>query len=440
MKIYKPRGALAVIVAIIIALFPCLITGCEKGAPAKAAPFPDAKFAVISDAHYYDPALGTSGGAFKNSVATERKLIAESAEIVNFAIDEIAASGVKFVLVTGDMTKDGELVNHRRMAQRLSKLTEKGIKVYVIPGNHDINNPRSCGYSGGKAVRAANVTAEQFSKIYSDFGYGGAVMRDPSSLSYVAEPLEGLWVVALDSCRYNENKNSAPESSGGLTDKEISWLKDVLLKANARNKAVIVMMHHGVVEHWAGQGRFNPAYLIDNYQKVGKLLASYGVRVVFTGHYHTQDIAKADFGRYGQLYDIETGSLITPPCAVRYCAISGNTLTVRSDGLLKKIRPGTDFEQKSIKRVRAVIYNAYASKVKKYGAPESDARYIAGAMADAAMANFYGDEDPSWRPAFDERKLSKKGRKAYSKIKYVIDGLWNDLEPRDNNCTIVFKN
>lgn len=93
-------------------------------------------------------------------------------------------------------------------------------------------------------------------------------------------------------------------------------------------------------------------------------------------------------GKYGGLYDIETGSLITPPCAIRHCTISDNTLTVRSNVILNEIHPGSDFEKKSINFVRTVIYNAYASKMRKYRISESGAEYISGAMADAAMAHY----------------------------------------------------
>lgn len=88
----------------------CLITGCAKGDAAytsKAMSFPNTEFAVISDAHYYDPTLWTSASIYQNCISTERKHMADSAEIVNFVIDEVASSGVKFVLVTGGLSFAG---------------------------------------------------------------------------------------------------------------------------------------------------------------------------------------------------------------------------------------------------------------------------------------------------------------------------------------------
>ena len=406
-------------------------------ATSKGAAYPDAKFAVISDTHLYDTSLGTSGSAFEECLNSDRKLLKESSDLIHLGINQISQSDAKFVLVTGDLTKDGELVNHQSMAANLSALTKKGIKVYVIPGNHDVNNPQSVRYDGDKTIEVPNVSAAQFASIYKDCGYGDAVMRDPSSLSYVAQPQAGLWIVALDSCRYSENKKGGSEVvSGRLTQSEETWLEGVLDKARKQGNAVIIMSHHGIIEHWKGQSKLHPDYLIKDYSHVGQLLASYQVKLAFTGHYHAQDITSGDFGQYGKLYDIETGSLITPPCPVRFCTITNNNLSVQSNTIIDQLRPGTNFTRESEAFVRKTIYSEAVSTLKKYFVTGSDADYIANAVSSAFVAHYNGDENASLRPAFDENKLSLWGRIVYSQEKYAIDGLWSDLSPADNNCTI----
>lgn len=450
-KRHTVRIVLLCAFAALIVAIPCkiLISGYINSLPklkytfgdsttsSKSASYPDTKFAVISDNHYYDDSLGTSGTAFTACYNSDRKLIKNSAELLDFGINEISNSGVKFVLVTGDLTKDGELVNHQHVAAALAKLTQKGIKVYVIPGNHDVNNPGAFSYSGDKSTPVSNVSAAQFTKIYSDCGYGSAVMRDPSSLSYVAQPQDGLWIVALDSCRYSENKKGGEEVVGGrLTQSEETWLEGVLKKAREQGTAVIVMEHHGVVEHWTGQSKLHPDYLVSDYKNVGKLLASYDVRVVFTGHYHAQDITRGDFGQYGSLYDVETGSLITPPCPIRYCTISSGSLSIRSDDIIGKIHPGTSFEKDGTAFVKKTVVGEAVATLNKYHVTGSDADYIANAVGAAFIAHYNGDENAALRPAFDENRLSIWGRIVYSQEKYVLDGLWSDLPPSDNNCVI----
>ena len=171
--------------------------------------YPDTDFAVMSDIHYYDTSLGTTGAAFEECLASDRKLLKQSAELASLAVDRIIESDVKFVLVSGDLTKDGEKINHEKVAEQLQRLVDAGIKVYVVPGNHDVNNPLAVKYVGDGTEPVENVLADDFAEIYKNCGYGDALMRDPNSLSYVAEPQDGLWIVALDS---NESEKNQPDT------------------------------------------------------------------------------------------------------------------------------------------------------------------------------------------------------------------------------------
>lgn len=436
---------ISVVATVLIVCTICAAAGFQRlsnlnfqfGTSSAAAAYPNTKFAVVSDTHLYDTSLGTAGNAFEKCMESDRKLLKNSEELISFGMKKIEASGAKFVLVTGDLTKDGELLNHQKMAAQLSALRKQGIKVYVVPGNHDVSNPGAVRYAGNKETTVPNITAAQFAEIYKNCGYGDAILRDPSSLSYVAQPQAGLWIVALDSCRYSENKPGGTETVGGrLTQAEVNWLEGVLGKAEQQKKAVIVMQHHGIVEHWKGQSSLHPDYLVQDYQNIGKLLASYHVRAAFTGHYHAQDITEGTFGTYGSLYDIETGSMITPPCPVRYCTISAKKLNVSTERMIGEIHPGTDFQKNADIFVRKTILNEANEVLNKYHVVGNDADLIANQVASAFVAHYNGDEDPTKRPAFDESKLSLWGRIAYAKERYVLDGLWNDLPPADNKCTI----
>ncbi len=448
-KKHTVRNVLLIILAVIIVAIPCkiIISNYISSLPklnyhfgnqsAKQVSYPDTQFAVISDTHYYDNSLGTTGSAFEACLESDRKLIKSTAELMDFGVSRIITQNPKFVLVTGDLTKDGELLDHQQMASELAKLRKKGIKVYVIPGNHDVNNPGAVRYDGNNAIPVTNISASKFAEIYQDDGYGEALMRDPSSLSYVAQPQEGLWIVGLDTCRYVENKKGEEETVGGrLTQTEENWLEDVLKKAEAKGIAVIVMEHHGVVEHWKGQSKLHPDYLVSDYNYIGKLLSSYHVKLAFTGHYHAQDISQGDFGQYGTLYDIETGSLATPPCPIRTCTISANKLTVSSEGIVGEIHAGTPFAKDGEAFVKKTIYNEAIKTLNNYFVTGTDANYIANTVTSAFAAHYNGDENPANRSAFDQNKLNIWGRFVYSQEKYVIDGLWKDLPPADNNIVL----
>jgi len=305
--------------------------------------YPDVFFTVISDTHLYDASLGSSGAEFEKTMNSDRKLLLDSQDLLDFAINEIIASKVKFVLVCGDLTKDGELINHNISAEKLKKLTAAGIAAYVVPGNHDINNPDAVRYKGNTTEPVASITADDFARIYGEFGFNAAIMRDDDSLSYVVEPVEGLWLLAMDACRYRENVPGKHEIvSGKISQRTADWTASVLREAANRNKAVMAMMHHGTVEHWDGQRKLHPDYLIQDFVNFGNFLASWNVRFIFTGHYHAQDITRGEYNGKS-IYDIETGSLVTAPCPVRYVEIKNNEVNIRTDTIVDRLHPGTDF-------------------------------------------------------------------------------------------------
>jgi hypothetical protein len=413
-------------------------TRTEEPASAPVA-YPDAFFAVISDIHVYDSSLGSSGAAFEKTMNSDRKLLLDSQDLLDYAIQEIIASNVNFVLVCGDLTKDGEMINHNIVARRLEKLTGAGIPAYVVPGNHDINNPDAVKYNGDATEPVASVSAGDFARIYGEFGFNGAIIRDVDSLGYVVEPVEGLWLLALDACRYRENVPGKHEIvAGKISQKTADWIASVLREAADRNKAVMAMMHHGTVEHWVGQSRLHPDYLIEDYVNFGNFLASWDVRYIFTGHYHAQDIVRGEYKGKG-IYDIETGSLITAPCPVRYVDLKGNAMNIRTETIVDRLHPGTDFAPNAIAFVKKTVMLEAAEVLKKYKVSEKDIAIITDAVGDAFNAHYSGDEDPSLEKTVDKSKLGLWGRFVLGQQQYVIDGLWADLKPSDNNVVLQEK-
>ncbi|MCL2720839.1 MAG: metallophosphoesterase [Treponema sp.] len=427
-------------------VFFAAFTGCSKDIPLnydfntetgryRIPDYPDVFFAVISDTHVYCPSLGSSGSAFEKVMYSDRKLLLDSIELLDFAIDNIIASGVQFVLISGDLTKDGELINHQIMAEKLKRLTDVNIAVYVVPGNHDVNCPDAVRFIGDYTESVATVSGEEFAQIYGDFGYNSALYRDSNSLSYVAEPAEGLWLLAIDSTRYKENVHGQHAIvSGKISQQTADWIASVLREAYSKNKAVMVLLHHGVVEHWNGQFKLHPDYLIRDYINFGRFLSSWNVRLAFTGHYHAQDITRSDFnGKF--IYDIETGSLVTSPCPIRFLEIKDNIINIRTESIVDKIYPGTDFAANAAAFVKTTVMLEAASVLKKYFVSDKDTAIITDAVGDAFTAHYNGDEDPTLRPVLDKSKLGLWGRFILSQQQYVLDGLWQDLEPADNNVS-----
>ena len=56
-------------------------------------------------------------------------------------------NGLEYVLIAGDLTYNGEKNAHEALAARLAAFeAETGLQVYVINGNHDINNSSATQY------------------------------------------------------------------------------------------------------------------------------------------------------------------------------------------------------------------------------------------------------------------------------------------------------
>ena len=87
------------------------------------------------------------------------------------------------------------------------------------------------------------------------------------------------------------------------------------------------MMHHNLIEHYAGQSQLDPGYVVDDWKNVVNRLMDAGLKIIFTGHYHANDISVySDDGR--ELYDIETGSLVTAPSPYRLVTMKDDKLTL----------------------------------------------------------------------------------------------------------------
>ena len=110
--------------AVLACLAAVLLGSCAgtRGAPqaAHAASYPAARFAVFSDPHLFDQSLGTDDN--------DRKLLRESGEILSVAIQRVESLAVSFLLIPGDLTKDGELQDHLLMARQLAGLARAGSK------------------------------------------------------------------------------------------------------------------------------------------------------------------------------------------------------------------------------------------------------------------------------------------------------------------------
>jgi 3',5'-cyclic AMP phosphodiesterase CpdA len=397
-------------------------------------PRPPARFAVVSDPHLFD-ASGSSGPALERAFSGDMKLFAESAEILDEALNGVIAAAPDFMIVPGDLTKDGEKDSHRLMARMLERIERAGIPVFVVPGNHDILNPHAVKLVGDKAEKTDTITPGDFSAIYAPFGYGEALMRDAASLSYVAEPVQGLWVLGLDSCRYGEDAG-APVTDGRLRPATLRWLSEVLREAAARGKTVIAFMHHGAMEHFLHQDSYLGQYVMDDHHAVARMLAMGGVRTVFTGHGHAQDIAVERFEDGSFLFDVQTGSTASFPDPYRIVSVSADSrMRIESRRITEIPGMPEGFPAYAEKRLRQSLMGTATSILRRALVSEKSAGLIAGQAIKAAVAFYCGDE-PGRSPPLDREGLDCWGGLAAAFLDAPLAWLGTDLMPVDNDILI----
>lgn len=418
-----------------------MTNGCKNETDSKVVP-ETVKFMVISDIHYFDPTLFSlpANAYFQGYLTADRKLIVESSAILKNVLATVMTEKPDFLLISGDLTKDGEKIDHQALAALFKTLSDKGIKVLVIPGNHDVNNPSAYSYTGTTQTALANVSATEFASIYANCGYGNSVERDPSSLSYVSEPVNGVWVMGIDACHYTPTS----ETAGSISTTTLTWVKSIITKAKAQNKVLLSMMHHGMVEHFAGQSAMFSEYVIADWKNVSSALADSGMNVVFTGHFHAQDIAKAT-GKKGYIYDIETGSTVTAPCPYRIATLNtiNKTLKITSgkiDGVTYSTIPtGTNFQTYAkdylTTGMKTISYYMLTSAPYSIPASAVTGYKLDNIFTNAFVAHYAGDETASAGDNTDIQTVSK----LIPTLGGAIQSVWTDPAPKDNNITIDLK-
>lgn len=408
---------------------------------APRAAYPPVRFAVASDLHFFDLSLGSSGAALQRYLDNDRKMLLESAEILDEALAIVREAGAQFLLVPGDLTKDGERVNHEEVARRLEALERAGTKVYVVPGNHDINNPHAVRYSEQGPKPVPGVSPQEFAEIYRESGYGESIARDAGSLSYVAEPVPGLWLLAIDSCDYADNlRAGSPATRGRLDSGRRAWVEGRLEDAARRGKAVIAFLHHGLIEHFRGQRKYAGMFLLDDGSEIARMLAAWGVRVVFTGHFHAQDAVRASWDDGSFLYDVETGSLVTAPVPVRLIDVDETgrmSISTRRVTSIPSFRAaGKDFASYAEQFTRQGVSTVAVDIMRRLWVSSGKAAVLAPQASDAFLAHYEGDERFSGERRLRLRDVNLITRLLAGAAPDLLEELWNDLPPADNDLAI----
>ncbi|HIT30139.1 MAG TPA: metallophosphoesterase [Candidatus Scatomorpha stercoravium] len=312
---------------IFLALAAALLLGAFALAPrleAREAP-EEIRLAVATDPHYLADELTDFGECYMRVVTdADGKAMPRITELMRAFASEMAREGPDALIITGDLTFNGERLSHERLAEKLGGIEAAGVPVYVIPGNHDLENPAAARFEGGGYELVDSVTAEEFAEIYSDFGYSEAISRDGRSLSYTARIAPGLRLLCVDV--------NASQSAEWVSEGSLEWIESELAAARAAGDRVIAASHQNLYMH---NPLFLSGYTIANSAQLEALYAEYGVIANLSGHIHLQHT------RSERVPELVTSSLAVSPNQYGLITVTGSGCAYR----VKSVDAGGDFAE-----------------------------------------------------------------------------------------------
>ncbi len=299
-----------------------LLIGCSTDKDKTLVSDNEITMFIATDIHYFSKDLHVKGNAFQSYLdASDGKLINYSDEIMLSFANDISKKKPEILIISGDLTNNGEKQSHLKLAKRLDEIEQQtGTRIYVIPGNHDILNPWARGFNETEQYITDTINANDFENIYDCFGYEEAISKDKSSLSYLAAPSDDLYLLMLDTSIYDFNElTGAPTTNGEITSDTFEWIKQCNQRAKDNQAQIVTVMHHNLFNH---SEVLYSGFTLDNNEEALKVFQEGGLNLVLSGHIHIQDIKSSDDEGSKKIYDIATSALSVYP--VKYGVLKYN--------------------------------------------------------------------------------------------------------------------
>lgn len=261
---------------LLISLLMLSLLGCDNKS--------ELKLHIISDIHYAPKKYYEYTSKFKESNDNNGtgKQIKYQEEIIDAYINEEIANNTKYVVITGDLVFSGSIKAHKEFVSKFHKLIDNGIKVLVIPGNHDFDYYPFT-YENETMIYSSQITSLDFKDIYKEYGYQDALSIDNDSLSYLYKLDNNFYLLALDTI------NNYGNVDGEISEETLNWINSQLEYVKSKNSKVIVVGHHNLYTH---NDLYDFGYRINNADKLIELFNKYDVNLYLSGHMHIQDILK----------------------------------------------------------------------------------------------------------------------------------------------------
>ena len=357
------------------------------------------KFAVGTDIHIQNDVTELSVNYPENSLyfhaSGSGNVYDQAACLTKEFLYESAREGAEFILIAGDLTRNGTEVQHRFVASLFSGFEkDTGIQVYVVPGNHD--------YYDSNTSRAA------FREYYADFGYNTALCSDEDTASYTADVGDRYRLIAVDS-------NDPGNDGDGITQALLGWIEEQAAQAVKDGREIIYMMHHSLLEHLYLGRVLMKDFVCRDGDEIAEKFAGWGIQYVFTGHEHGNDVASYTAADGTVVYDVLTTALSAYPVEYRLVTLTdeGADLKIRSIDSFDtdELIDGYTDEQKALietdytEFTRGLFRYSVEKKILKYVSPDfikGKLKAGSGPLADTADNLFGAVSEALTMPLYDD--------------------------------------
>jgi 3',5'-cyclic AMP phosphodiesterase CpdA len=207
-------------------------------------------------------------------------------------------------------------------------------------------------YSFSKAQLAAQYEQRQYEICHQ--GMGGKHKKSDytacshiADASYLVEPVEGLWLLAIDANVYIPKDKSSPLTNNDFSGSGnagynkllshkghvIDWIKQVVVRAKNQGKKLIAFSHFPMTEFYDGQSDdIAQIFGKDNFQlarkpedKVSHVLADTGIKLHVGGHMHINDTGMTHSANGQFLFNIQAPSIAAYVPAYKLMTIHNNS-------------------------------------------------------------------------------------------------------------------
>lgn len=217
------------------------------------------KFGLIADIQYCD-CDNANKRFYRNSLSK-----------LDEAINYFNKNNVHFILNLGDLS-DRNPASLDTIMLRLKKLDKKA---YNTTGNHDYN-----GITNNKLLfKKLKMPSEYYSFQKGNWQFIVLNTNEIASYANVGGTEKEKELLAMQEKIKQEKRNNGAPWNGGISQKQMQWLKKELDTAKKKGENVLVFSHHPLYPEM-GLTALNDREIL-------KLIADYpNVKAMFAGHHH----------------------------------------------------------------------------------------------------------------------------------------------------------